>query len=641
MDTGGTYTDAVIMDLESGELLEKAKSPTTHEDLRIGIRGALDLLDGDLLSKVGIVSLSTTLATNAVVEGKGARVALLCIGCLYNNSVSPDFQTTVKGGHNLHGTEVEPFDERSAQEFMEMVRGKVDAIAIVSYMAVRNPGHEKRARDLARDVLGIPVVCGHELSSSLGFSDRVTTCVMNAALLPVMAELIDSVRAMLDSHEVRAPLMMVRGDGTLMGEAIARERPVEATASGPAASIIGAMNLSGRKDGIVLDTGGTTTDIGLFRDGAPRLSPDGAVLGGKRTKVNAVQVTAVGLGGDTRFVLRRGTMLTLDTVRAIPLCVASERWHQVREELYRPLGERVGSRNTEFVVALGDPDDMGTYIECKLMELLKTPMHPNSACGRAGARPMELIQLINRGLVHWIGFTPTDMMHCTGEYVVADRGASMNAAESMAVRCGMSTEGFLEECRTHIRRRLCRSIMSELVHESRGSFELGPGGEDMVEHAMFAGSGYDCSLRLDMPIVGMGAPAKVFAGLVGEVFDVECIVSEHSDVGNAIGAVTSTAAETIDVLVKPVSARKQKGYEAFSRLGRFIYKTYEDAVDDSIEMATAFVRQMVARSGVDFPDVTVDCKDTDMIVDESGSPVTVQTRIRISAAGKPKAIDTI
>ncbi len=636
MNTGGTYTDAVILDLDTGEVLQKAKSPTTHEDLRIGIRGVLDLLDGELLRKVGVASLSTTLATNAIVEGKGGRVGLLCIGCLYNNAVTPEFQTVVDGGHNLHGTEEKPFDDVSARAFFESIKGRVDAVAIVSYMAVRNPSHEKRARDIAKEVLGVPVVCGHELTSSLGFSDRVTTAVMNAGLLPIMSELIDSVCDMLSSHGVTAPLMMVRGDGSMMGEVVARERPIEATASGPAASIMGAKFLTGRTEGLVMDTGGTTTDLGLFRNGMPRLSPDGAFIGGKKTKATAVQVSAVGLGGDTRFIVGRGKV-SLGTNRAIPLCRAAIRWPQVHDELYRVIGDRIGSRDTDFIITFGDPEDAGSIREGRLMEVAKVPVPPGKACSMAGARPEDLYRLISRGMLQWISFTPTDLFHCTGDYVEFDAKASMRAAESMAARCGMDTQAFLERCRSEIRRRLCRSVMSELVHESTGSFDLGVGGEDMIEHAVSGGVGYACTLKPDMPIIGMGAPARVFASMVGEAFGVEWIVSEHSDVGNAVGAVTSVVAETIEVLVKPASVLKDKGFEAFSRLGRFTYGTHTEAVEDSIAKAAAFVRAEVARSGVFFSDVTIDCKDTDIVIDDSGLPVTVQTKIRVSAAGKPGA----
>ena len=144
-DTGGTYTDAVIMDLDSGKIICKAKSLTTREDLSIGIRGSIAGFDADLLKQVGVVSMSSTLATNSVVEGKGCRVGLVCIGSEYNNSVRADFDTVIGGGHDLHGEELNPLDEDAARRFLESLKGKVDGVAITGYLAVRNPRGSRRS----------------------------------------------------------------------------------------------------------------------------------------------------------------------------------------------------------------------------------------------------------------------------------------------------------------------------------------------------------------------------------------------------------------------------------------------------------------------------------------------------------------
>lgn len=111
MDTGGTYTDAVVMDLDSGEILSKAKSMTTREDLRIGIRGAIEALDQSLLPEVGVVALSSTLATNSVVEGRGGRVALICMGGDYNSDLPADYSVRIRGSHDYFGDEDQPLDE--------------------------------------------------------------------------------------------------------------------------------------------------------------------------------------------------------------------------------------------------------------------------------------------------------------------------------------------------------------------------------------------------------------------------------------------------------------------------------------------------------------------------------------------------
>ena len=251
MDTGGTYTDSVLMDLDSGTVLGKAKSMTTREDLSIGIRGSLDLLDRDILKDVSVVVLSSTLATNSVVEGKGCRVGLICIGGDYNNDVPVEHKVRVGGGHDIFGDEEEPLDVVAVKSFLESLRGKVDGLAVSGYMSVRNPTHETRVRALAREILGVPVVCGHELSTSLGFSERTTTCIMNSRLIPIIDELIRSVEKVLADLGIRAPLMIFRGNGSIMSCDVARERPVETILSGPAASLMGAKHMTGIEDAVV------------------------------------------------------------------------------------------------------------------------------------------------------------------------------------------------------------------------------------------------------------------------------------------------------------------------------------------------------------------------------------------------------
>lgn len=240
IDTGGTFTDSVLVDMDTGEVLGKSKSRTTHRDLSEGIRDSILGLDRDLLRRTDIVSLSSTLATNAVVEGRHGRVALVSIGRKYERETLPEHRIDISGGHSLHGGEEDRLDVESARAFIESMRGKVDAFAISSLMSVRNPEHELKVRDMVSEILGIPAVCGHELSSNLGFHVRGSTCVIDAGLIPVMSSLIDSVKEVMAELEVDAPLLVVRGNGSLMGESMARLRPVETVISGPAASMMGA-----------------------------------------------------------------------------------------------------------------------------------------------------------------------------------------------------------------------------------------------------------------------------------------------------------------------------------------------------------------------------------------------------------------
>lgn len=128
LDTGGTYTDAAVLDLSTNEVVFSTKSHTTREDLSIGLRNVMMKIPEEYVSRIGVVSLSSTLATNSVVEGKGCRVGLICIGGEYDNSVNSDYQIAVNGGHDLHGVETSPLDEDSIRSFLSDVKGKIDGL---------------------------------------------------------------------------------------------------------------------------------------------------------------------------------------------------------------------------------------------------------------------------------------------------------------------------------------------------------------------------------------------------------------------------------------------------------------------------------------------------------------------------------
>ena len=205
IDTGGTYTDSVIVELETGKVVCSSKALTTRDDLSVGIRGSLEGLDRSLLSEVSLTSLSSTLATNSVVEGKGCRVGLISIGKKYLETSLPEIYAEVDGKFTMSGEEEIRLDAGAAKKALEGMRGKVDAVVISGYLSVRNPSHEERVAAMAARILGLPVVCGHELTSKLGYEVRTTTAVMNARLIPVIRELLDSVISVMKANVPSLP----------------------------------------------------------------------------------------------------------------------------------------------------------------------------------------------------------------------------------------------------------------------------------------------------------------------------------------------------------------------------------------------------------------------------------------------------
>jgi N-methylhydantoinase A/oxoprolinase/acetone carboxylase beta subunit len=335
IDTGGTYTDAALYSETLG-VVARAKALTTRHDLSVGISGAVDAVLEQAkvpVSAIGLVSLSTTLATNALVEGQGGRAGLVMIGFGPDDlkrdglveALGTDPVVFLPGGHNVHGNET-PLDMRALDEALPALSQTVSSFAVAGYFAVRNPAHEQRVRDRIRAVSHLPVTCSHELSSKLGGPRRALTTLLNARLVSMIDRLIGACEDFLLRRGIQVPMMVVRGDGALISAAEARLRPIETILSGPAASLVGARHLTGLDDAVVSDIGGTTTDVAVLDKGRPKLDAEGAVVGGYRTMVEAVAMRTFGLGGDSEVRIDdRGLAARIDLGprRFLPLSLAS------------------------------------------------------------------------------------------------------------------------------------------------------------------------------------------------------------------------------------------------------------------------------------------------------------------------------
>ena len=280
LDTGGTYTDAVVLNGER-RVIASAKALTTHWDLSIGlgaaIRAALGQLpEGIRREHISLVSISTTLATNAVVENRFSPTCTVLVGfddqMVERSGLKREkggVIVRVRGGHDATGQEAEPLDEAAVVAAVNELGSQVEAFAVAALLSVRNPVHERRVRDLIRSLCNQPVTCSHEVSSKLDAPGRARTAALNARLTPQIKHLLEAMREVLAAESISAPLMVVKGDGTLMRSEVALEYPVETVLSGPAASVVGAGFLSGLSDFVVADMGGTTTDVALVMSGRP------------------------------------------------------------------------------------------------------------------------------------------------------------------------------------------------------------------------------------------------------------------------------------------------------------------------------------------------------------------------------------
>jgi N-methylhydantoinase A/oxoprolinase/acetone carboxylase beta subunit len=656
IDTGGTYTDSVIIDLQTGMVLTKAKALTTRNDLSIGIINSVDKLDHSMFGDIRLVSVSSTLATNSVVEGKGCRVALIVIGHEFNHAITVDEVAEISGGHTLVGDELQPLDLDGAMAFVRAVKDKVDGFAVSSYLSVRNPEHEIALKQAMAEITDLPVVCGHELSSKLGFHERTVTAVLNAKLIPIIADLVISVKTVLKQHSIEAPLMIVKGDGSLMGEVLAKERPVETILSGPAASLTGAKHLTGEEEAVVIDVGGTTTDIGILRNGRPRLDPEGALIGGWRTRVKAADISTSGIGGDSRVVIHDGR-IQLSPLRVVPLCIANSMYPVIRQKLEKiktfkprpqPSHIELASVNqiTEFFIFSRQVKGFTLSREEELfVEHVRTePRSVQEISDLTNVHPFSfnVRRLEELGIIQRIGLTPTDVLHASGEYVEYDPAPSKLGVEIQAKIMELEENVFCAKVKEAVINKIATELLKKLIYEETGEITYDAVALDFMDKFVRHVNGIDfsCRLRLNKKIIGIGAPVAAYLPEVASKFQTGLSLPEHMEVGNAVGAITGSVIESVEMLIRPKAGLGVMDDPA-SILHSFDEKREFESLTAALEYASQtgaeLVRSRAMLGGADGVEIVVERSDMRASMGkEWGGDVLIETKLNVTAIGKPK-----
>ena len=313
IDVGGTNTDAVVLDAD-GEPVASTKTATT-DDITGGIIDAFEavLRGGVEAGDIEQVMLGTTACTNAVAEREGlTEVGVLRLGSPATEAVPPlvewpeelvaaigDNIAVLPGGHEYDGEPIAELDETATREAIRAF-GDVDAFAVTAVFSPAQPDHERRVRQLVREEVGEqPSISLSHRVGTIGFIERENATILNAALTGVAERTADAFLAAMDRFDVDATLYFARNDGTLMDVLRATERPVFTIASGPANSVRGAAHLSGVENGIVVDVGGTTTDLGIIREGFPRESARPAEIGDVTANFSLPDIVSLPIGGGT------------------------------------------------------------------------------------------------------------------------------------------------------------------------------------------------------------------------------------------------------------------------------------------------------------------------------------------------------
>lgn len=316
IDCGGTHTDASILALngEKARLLAAAKTTTDHGDLPSSISAVwreTKKAAGVESGQISRATLGTTLCINAILQGRAEKVGLALAA---GPGLDPihfglgDHVCIVPGGLDHRGVEVAGlYTGELARQAKKWAAEGVGAIACVSKFSPRNPAHEEEMARVAAQASGLAATMGHNLSGRLNFPRRVATAYYNAAVARLLGEFLDAVEAACGFPAAKLRLLKADGGAATFGEA--RKCPVQSILSGPSASVMGALAQwpdGGANCSLLLDMGGTTTDIALVVDGSPALERKGMMLLGRHTLVRALAQQSIAVGGDSLLHLEKG-----------------------------------------------------------------------------------------------------------------------------------------------------------------------------------------------------------------------------------------------------------------------------------------------------------------------------------------------
>jgi len=528
IDTGGTYTDAVLLDKESGKIIATAKKPTTHYQLAQGTGDALTelLAKSDLApEQISAVVVSSTLATNCVVENKGARVAIIVIGYVKHFKLPVKAVVFVKGGHNIQGNEEQPLDIDYLVQIVDGLKTEVDAYGVCSAMSMKNPTHELVAEKAINMLDPKPVFCSHRISELVGMEERAATAGLHAKLMPVMQDFIEAVQKAKAGRHLNCQLIVVGGNGKALTAEKAITEAGLTVASGPACTAHFGASQSERES-LVIDVGGTTTDIAMIEDGHPLLADEGCRIGRWKTHVEAVDMHTGGIGGDSHVHVDRMGHLTIGPARVTPLSMAKN---------MLPVNEWLGAENSSRLIVLR-PEVMEEIPENELTQLLKekgqlTPATIRTHIGLGGIPlNIQLEHLSRKQQIFECGFTPTDALHVLGKINIGDKNRAIAGAKLLGSAMHMSEEDFAElvvgKTEEFIENLIIDYVVQRYWQNSLTNFIA-----TRKDHPVL---GVDFSIKL--PLIGIGAAARYFLPGVAKNLRTTVRFPEHCEVGNAIGA---------------------------------------------------------------------------------------------------------
>jgi N-methylhydantoinase A/oxoprolinase/acetone carboxylase beta subunit len=528
IDTGGTYTDAVLIDPNSKTVIATAKEPTTHHHLALSTGKALTTLlekSGINKSDISRLALSTTLATNAVIERKGARVAAFIIGYVKHFKLPISATAFIKGGHDINGKEAEGLDIDSIVDTIQGLRNEVDAYAICSAMSMTNSNHELVTEKAISMLDPKPVFCSHRVSQHAGIRERAATAALHAKLMPLMQDFISGVQEAMNQNDLHCPMILITGNGDQVSLENATEQAGITVASGPACTA--GFGASQDTDfALVVDVGGTTTDIAMIENGEIVLSPDGCKIGEWETHMETVDMFTGGIGGDSHVLINNNGKIEIGPSRVIPLSMAKgfpncTSW----------LGPELKSKCISLLPGLKADTHNDPVIYTLATNGPSTADSIRQQTGFSGVPlNIRLEQLSRSQKILETGFTPTDALHVLGLINIGDSSKAETGAKVLAALLNMDSKHFCEKIITMTEDLIENLLIDYIIHRYWGK-SLTNFISTRNDHPVL---GVQFSMKI--PLIGIGAAARYFLPRVAERLGTMVDFPEYCEVGNGVGA---------------------------------------------------------------------------------------------------------
>ena len=621
INTGGTFTDGVLLDYASRKVISSGKSLTTREDLKIGVIKVLRKLDIQPHHKIQLAGISSTLATNTVAEGKARKTGLLLVGYDrdlvesygLNRQLPADEVAYFSGGHNAQGESLAPLDEEGIRNWVREKGSEVEALAVSSYFSPLNPEHEEEVFRIISGSTSLPVVMAHQLSTRLDSIRRASTASINASLVAVMHDFILAVQQSLKELEIDAPLMIVRGDGTLMPSGEAARKPVETVMSGPAASAIGGRFLAGNGNCLVVDMGSTTTDMAVVHNNRVMVSETGAKVGETQTAVEAAKIRTISLGCDSRIHHNEKNQLVLGPDRVRPLAQIAIHHPHVREEILSLRHEDLVKKDPATLEYwyLHRPLDKDSYsaLDDKqqgVIDRIRTPRQLAGLLAEMGvfhAAHLNVDHLVKEGKIECSSLTPSDLLHADRSVDMWDREVATVALEHYCRMYGEDPKSFTEEVFEKIVHKLTEEMIIFLASQKTDPDEMpaavdGEWGKWMLHQILYSDNHF-ISIDADSryPVVATGAPARHFLKKAARTLNARFVLPEYFEVANAVGAVSGLVSEIREVLVFVRENEEQYGYVARHEGATRVFQEYDECCDYAEEKASELAMEAASRSG--------------------------------------------